>query len=101
MWPVSLIAPAMITMPGKVFAGDSAKGDGLSLPSLLAEITTTTPFETALLIALITEPPGDWSPPSDILMTLAPAETAMLIPCAIGPSQNRQPSESEQLPGSS
>ena len=71
--------------------GSSANGSGLAVPSLPAAMTITMPAFTARCIAPSSVEPGA-EPPSERLMTLAPALRAASIPRAIASSKNEQPS---------
>src|SRR3569623_2683477 len=83
--------PAMITSPrDTALLATWAKGSGLAVPSLPAATTMMTPAAVARLIALLTGAPGT-DPPSEMLMTRAPALTARSIPLPIAVSLNEQP----------
>ena len=69
----------------------------LSFP---AAITSTIPEFTARCIAASSVEPGA-DPPSDRLITRAPANRALSIPCAMAMSPKEQSLAVVQLPGSS
>ena len=103
-----LTEPAMITLPLPAPKMPAAIGSGLAgsipasveSPSLPAEITTTTPLLAALMIAARNTALGG-EPPSERLITLAPAATAALTPAAMLLSEKVQPlsgSGSAQVP---
>ena len=90
--------PAMITLPLPAARNPAANGSGLAgstpalveSPSFPAEMTTTTPLAAALATALRSVLLGD-EPPSERLMTLAPAATAALTPAAMLVSEKLHP----------